>query len=143
MTDIQKYVIISLFERNQINARTLIDALNALVLESVDNVLESLVRPTMPNCENKVSPGHYIKILSIERENKLKLVKIIKEFLGIGLKEAKDLADSLPYTINRFSGSIILPHDENNYFTNAEVSAFLNMLRENVIDESIVELIDA
>ena len=36
-----------------------------------------------------------------EGENKVQIVKIVKDFTGIGLKDAKDLVDSAPKTIKK------------------------------------------
>lgn len=142
MTNVQKYAIISLFERNQINASTLINALDALVIPSIDIVLESLVKSTMPDCERE-SKGFYIKILSVECNDRLNFIKTIKNFLKIGLKEAKDISDSIPVTINKHTGcndsSLISPNTS--YFTYEEVAHFKDLLAKNRI-KTTIEIIE-
>jgi len=51
---------------------------------------------TMPNAFNV---EFSLKLITVPRDRRLRAVKIIKEHLGLGLREAKDLLDSIPITL--------------------------------------------
>lgn len=103
MNSIQKYVLNSLFERNQITEERLAQALDSLSNESaIDSFLSILITGQEKLEELKeFSPEwsiRYHKQFKIYWDpinfSKLKLISIIKEVFEIELRTAKDIVDS-------------------------------------------------
>lgn len=105
MKPLQTYVIRSLFEQNQMSADRLIRGLSFIPGDLLDQILTKLVDDTETDKEEKEESekepdeGYYVHLLRCKTGSKVHAMSTLKEFLGIGLKEAKDLVDSCPVVI--------------------------------------------
>lgn len=88
MNSIQKYVLNSLFVRNQITEEKLARALDTFSNEpAIDSFLSVLIED---KCETK---KELYLIANWERSNKMLLIKSIRDTFGLSLKFAKDIID--------------------------------------------------
>jgi hypothetical protein len=51
--------------------------------------------------EKKEKETYEFELTSIDASHKIKIIKIIRELLGLGLKDAKDIVDKAPYVFKK------------------------------------------
>lgn len=51
---------------------------------------------TTPVLPDPSAPGHTVKLMSFPADRKVSVIKVIREITGLGLKEAKELAEAVP-----------------------------------------------
>lgn len=88
MNSIQKYVLNSLFARNQITEEKLAQALDTFSNESAINTFLSVLIADKDETKREL----YL-IANWERANRLLLLKSVKDAFNIGLESAKDIVD--------------------------------------------------
>ncbi|MDE6287724.1 MAG: ribosomal protein L7/L12, partial [Muribaculaceae bacterium] len=69
-------------------------------------------------------PGNNALVLVSSGRAKLQVVKLVKEYLGIGLAEAKDYVDSAPVTIPLTDAQAAELETYLGYFENAGATAY-------------------
>lgn len=88
MNTLQRYVLNSLFERNQITEEKLAKALDTF---SNENAINSFLTVLV---DGKEEVKQVNVCITGNVQSRLVLVKLIKESFSLGLKEAKDLVDT-------------------------------------------------
>lgn len=96
MTNLQKYVIESLFARNQMTKAKFEHALSCLEDIDVDRVLNSLVASEADG----IGVGVMLEDLGTAR---LKVIQRLKDMFGLSLAEAKSIGDIIPCTLNQYT----------------------------------------
>ena len=88
MNSIQKYVLNSLFVRNQITEEKLVQALDIFCNDSAVNAfLSVLITGTSDTIETMIH-------ITGEMQAKLHVIKVIKEIFDLDLRTAKDIVDT-------------------------------------------------
>lgn len=96
-------------------AKNLVDSAPSVLVENIDfanasalkNYIEEAgamveIKPTTASgISKRQKPGGYSLLLKETGANKLQAVKVVKETIGIGLKEAKDLVDEAPSILQK------------------------------------------
>lgn len=99
MTNLQIYIIESLFSRNQITKEQLVNAIETLPNDVEKNKFISALLPQTESLQKLQKRKTKLQLINADN-SKLQIVKTVKELLGFGLKEAKDLVDSCPVLID-------------------------------------------
>lgn len=104
MKPLQIYVIKSLFEQNQMSADRFIRGLSFVPTDLLDQILIKLVddesdKEEKEESEKELEEGYCVYLSKCKTGSKVHAVAVIKDFLGISLKEAKDLVNSCPVVI--------------------------------------------
>lgn len=132
MKPLQIYVIKSLFEQNQMSADRFIRGLSFVPTDLLDQILTKLVDDVCITNDNHVTEeteeGYGVYLHKCDIGYKVHAIAVIKDFLGIGLKEAKDLVNSCPVVIRYDSKVDKKP--SRRWFTLHEANMLLIKLKE-------------
>lgn len=132
MKPLQIYVIKSLFEQNQMSADRFIRGLSFVPTDLLDQILTKLVDDICITNDTHVTEeteeGYGVYLYECNTGDKVHAIAVIKDFLGIGLKEAKDLVDNCPVIIRYDSKADKKP--SRHWFTLHEANTLFIKLKE-------------